>query len=141
MFSLPVKARIYSAPTSQLPTALTVIDTNRALQRLREAQTIQRTARLSRRANAVLEFAVSVVSLLLLAGFSLDLVNWSREHDAMSALLHRGADFLAAPFHGSLGYSTVFFAGGTFSPMYLIAAASYILVGLASSSLIRRLAR
>ncbi len=119
-----------------------MIDTHvRTIQRLHRAQKVRRTARLSRRTNAVVEFAVSVVSLLLLAGFILDLIDWSRNHDVVTALLHRFADFLVLPFHTWLSYLTVSFTGGVFSPIYLIAAATYILFGLATSALVRRLLR
>ena len=117
-----------------------MIDTHvRTIQRLYKAQRVRRTARLSRRTNAAIEFTVSVVSLLLLAGFVLDLINWSHDHDVVTTLLHRFADFLVLPFYSWLSYLTVPFTGGVFSPIYLIAAATYILFGLAMSGLVRRL--
>lgn len=110
-----------------------------AINRIRTAKAIQRSARLNRRVNSTIEFSISAACLLLLGGFVVTLLNWHTHNDLFAVLVHQGADLLAWPLKPFLSYSTLSFKGGVFAPIYLIAAATYIIVGITISWMARRL--
>lgn len=111
------------------------------VRRIRLTYKTQRVARLNRRINAFIEVGISLICGLLLAGFLMKLLNWHAEKDTLAHLLRAGAEFLATPFEGMFGYASIAFYGGTFSPVYLMAAILYIFCGMMLSGAARKLVR
>jgi hypothetical protein len=111
------------------------------VRRIKLTYKTQRVARFNRRINACVEISISVICGFLLSGFLMNLLNWHSQRDTISHILRGGAEFLAAPFQGMFSYASIAFYGGTFSPIYLIAAVLYIFCGMAISGATRKLVR
>jgi hypothetical protein len=111
------------------------------VRRIKLTYKTQRVARFNRRINACIEISISTMCGFLLSGFLMNLLNWHSQRDTISHILRRGAEFLVAPFQSMFGYASIGFYGGTFSPIYLIAAVLYIFCGMAISGATRKLVR
>jgi hypothetical protein len=111
------------------------------IRRIRRVRAMQKVARINRQVNTTIEYGITVVCGLLLVGFFLNLFNVETRSDILLRTVQSLADGLVLPFKSLFSYATIPFQNGVFSPIYLIAAAIYVLSGLVISSLVRQTIR